>query len=222
MMESYYLKKQTLNIMRFETAEQAFSYYYKWLIENGEDREDNYCFFNQLFDIAYPQQNVITSNLRNWSIKYAEREWNWYLTGNRSVSGIKRFAPMWDKMHNGDDLVWSNYGYWWKQGNQLSRIIGMLRDEPMTRRGVIVHYSAELSSEFTYDTPCNLVLNFFVVGTHLNLTIMARSIDIWYGFCNDQYIFSKLLQLVADKTQKQVGTMSYFITNFHLYKNQIK
>ena len=219
-MESYYLKKQTLSVMVFETADKAFKAYYDFIKDLGDDRGDNLCLFNVFFEIEFPTQNIITA--RSWSQHYAEREWNWYLTGSRSVSSIKRFAPMWDKMHNGNDLVWSNYGYWWKQGDQLVRVIEMLKDDETTRRAVIVHYSAETSPEFTHDTPCNLVLNFFVVGTRLNLTIMARSIDIWYGFCNDQYVFSKLLQLVADRTQKQVGTMSYFITNFHLYKNQIK
>lgn len=208
--------------MEFLTAQKVFEFYYDEIIHKGRDRGDNLCLFDVLIKITFPRINTILTPERKWSMKYAEREYLWYLSGDRSVSEIKKFAPIWDKMHKGDDLVWSNYGYWWKEGDQLNRIVQMLKDDPITRKAVIVHYSADLSPEFTKDTPCNLVLNFYVHADQLNLTVMARSIDLWYGFCNDQYIFSKLMIYVAEKINLPVGTMSYFITNFHIYKNQIK
>lgn len=206
---------------KFLTAQQAFEFYYEF-IRRGEDRGDNVCIFNEAFELEYPKLNLILTSWRKWSNKYAEREWNWYLTGDRSVSEIKQYAPIWDKMHSGDDLVWSNYGYWWLEGNQLQRVISLLKQDPTTRRAVIVHYSAEKSPEFTHDVPCNLVLNFYISRDKLYLTVFARSVDLWYGFCNDQYIFSKLMMRVAGEVQKPIGKLSYFVTNFHIYKNQIK
>ena len=32
-----------------------------------------------------------------------------------------------------------------------------------------------------------------------------RSNDIWYGFCNDQYQFSSLQQMIADRLSMDVG-----------------
>jgi thymidylate synthase len=207
--------------MNFLTAQQAFEFYWSYIQKKGLDRDDNICIFNSLFKIEFPNLNLIHTSWRKWSRKYAEREWQWYLSGDRSVTEIKKHAPIWDSMHSGDDLVWSNYGYWWKQGNQMSRVIDKLTQDPLNRKAVVVHYSAERSEEFDRDTPCNLVLNFYISEGRLHLTIMARSIDLWYGFCNDQYIFSKVMVVVAGELKLPVGSMSYFITNFHIYKKQI-
>ena len=32
------------------------------------------------------------------------------------------------------------------------------------------------------------------------MCVVMRSNDLWFGFCNDQYCFSKLQELVADTT----------------------
>lgn len=207
--------------MNFLTAQQAFEFYWNYIQKNGTDRGDNICVFNQLFTLESPKLRLIHTSWRKWSQSYAMREYSWYLSADRSVKEIKKYAPIWDKMHSGDDLVWSNYGWWWQQGEQLKRVMEQLIQEPMTRRAVIVHYSAELSPKFNKDTPCNLVLNFYVNDNKLNLTVMARSIDLWYGFCNDQFIFSTLMEFVSGIIKIPMGTMSYFITNFHIYKKQI-
>jgi thymidylate synthase len=44
-----------------------------------------------------------------------------------------------------------------------------------------------------------------------------RSNDLVYGFCNDQYCFSKLQELVANRLNAQVGTYYHFAQNFHIY-----
>ena len=51
----------------------------------------------------------------------------------------------------------------------------------------------------------------------LHLTVFARSIDLVFGFCNDQYTFAKLMEHVSKKTGYAVGEMHWFITNLHIY-----
>jgi hypothetical protein len=41
--------------------------------------------------------------------------------------------------------------------------------------------------------------------------------DLNYGFCNDQYTFAKLMELVSEKTGYPVGEMHWMITNLHIY-----
>lgn len=77
--------------------------------------------------IMHPEDNCITTKWRKWSKKYAEREWNWYLSRERSVKTIKKYAPIWDKMHNGNDIVNSNYGWQWSRNNQLTKCIEQLK-----------------------------------------------------------------------------------------------
>ena len=70
---------------------------------------------------------------------------------------------------------------------------------------------------YKYDTPCNDVLNFYIKDGKLELTVFARSIDLVFGFCNDQYTFAKLMEYVSEQTGYPVGAMHWFITNLHIY-----
>jgi len=178
--------------------------------------------FNQSFVITAPEEVIIKHHERKWSLAYAQREWEWYESGDRSVSKMKKFAPIWDKMHGGDEKVWSNYGWWWKLNDQFDKMVRLLLEDRSTRRAILVHYDPQLIDSFVHDTPCNVVLNFWIYAGQLQLTIFARSIDLWYGFCNDQFCFSMLMQKVAKLTDTKVGEMHWFITNFHLYNDKLK
>jgi thymidylate synthase len=208
----------------FKNAQKAFEWYYKAIVNDGYGVpvQNTITLFNESFEIANPADHHISTSYRKWSLAYAHTEWLWYLSGDRSVAEIKKQAKIWDKMHNGNDLVWSNYGYWWKLNNQLSRVKNMLIEDPETRRAIVVHYDVNHIQDYKFDTPCNVFLNFYIQDSKLHLTVHARSIDLWYGFCNDQYQFSKLLMQTGDELNLEIGSLFFMITNFHLYKNKIK
>jgi thymidylate synthase len=44
-----------------------------------------------------------------------------------------------------------------------------------------------------------------------------RSNDIWFGFCNDQYCFSKIHELVCLETGLDIGEYYHYAANMHLY-----
>ena len=208
--------------MTFNNADAAFKHYMNYIpllgIDNGNGTKAVY---NELIHLQDPMANAITDPRRKWSLQYCQREWEWYMTGSRNVREIKKYAPIWDTMHSGDNMVWSNYGFWWNMNHQLAKVTNMLKEDPATRRAVVVHYLPTIMDDFKKDTPCNLVLNFYLIGDKLHLSIMARSIDLWFGFCNDQWIFSTLLHKIADQLKKQIGEMHYFITNLHLYNKHL-
>ena len=60
-------------------------------------------------------------------------------------------------------------------------------------------------------------MNFYVRNNKLELTVFARSIDLVYGFGNDQYTFAKLMEYVSEQTGYEVGQMNWFVTNLHIY-----
>ena len=213
--------------LNFSSASEAFSFFWLGIPQWGEDYADTKAIMNESFSITNPLDFSIQHSIRKWSETYAKREWDWYMTGERSIEKIVKYAPMWQKMADKHGEVWSNYGYWWKLNGQLDFAIKLLKDDPQTRRAIIVHYDPIVASRgaYVHDTPCNLVLNFHTsnleLDGYLHLTVFARSIDLWYGFCNDQYIFARLLQKVAGELCMSVGTIHYFITNFHIYKNKL-
>ena len=62
-------------------------------------------------------------------------------------------------------------------------------------------------------------IQFTITGQSLNMCITMCSNDLWYGFCNDQYCFSKLQELIANKLNISIGTYYHFTNNLHIYNN---
>ena len=53
------------------------------------------------------------------------------------------------------------------------------------------------------------------------MCVTMRSNDLWFGFCNDQYQFSKLQEMIAEEIKVDVGTYYHFVHNMHLYNDQL-
>lgn len=173
--------------------------------------------------ILNPEDRDITTSWRKWSKKYAEREWNWYLSQNRSVEELKKHAPIWDKMHGGDNIVNSNYGWQWSRNNQLKKCIEQLRNNYSTRQAWLTIFDGKEKDDYAYDTPCTLSVGFDIKPgneycKYLDMTVVMRSNDLIYGFCNDQYCFSKLQKMVADELGLPVGTYTHFAHDMHIYE----
>jgi len=213
---------------RFKNADEAFKYY-KWQIpEYGIQFDDTQALFNVGFYIDKPMDNHIIDQDRNWKLDYAEAEWQWYLTGVPNIKMLGeiygKVPEIWKRMANEEGYVNSNYGYQWQRNNQLDNVIAMLKANPRTRQATVSIYDGKEIDNGTYqhDTPCTYAIQFTITGQKLNMCVTMRSNDLWYGFCNDQYCFSKLQLLVADKLELLVGDYYHFAHNLHLYDNIIE
>jgi thymidylate synthase len=203
--------------LSFKNASEAFYTLYKEINSSGITREDTTALFNIGFYIENPLDNIITSEARKWNLKYAEYEWNWYLIGNPNAREISERAPIWKNHMDEHGNVVSNYGFQWQRNNQLEEIINKLKKDPATRQAVISIYDGKEISYYKKDTPCTLSIHFQIIEDKLCMTVNMRSNDLWYGFCNDQYCFSKLQELISNKINKKVGWYYHFSSNMHLY-----
>lgn len=202
----------------YPTPTSAFENLFYYVIDKGEDFASTKAIFNASFTIQDPSDKVITTSRRKFNQDYAEYEWDWYLKGDRDAKEIGERAKIWNQMMiPGSTEVNSNYGYFWNYNNQLAKVIDELKRNKETRRAIVVHYILHEIDQYKYDTPCNDVLNFYIKDDKLHLSVFARSIDLVFGFCNDQYTFAKLMDLVSIKTGYPVGQMHWFITNLHIY-----
>jgi len=213
---------------RFKNANEAFKHYKKHIIYDGVQFDNTSALFNVGFYIDKPMYNLIEDEDRNWKLDYAEAEWQWYLSGDRNIKKLGelygKVPEIWKRMADRDGNVNSNYGWQWQRDNQLDNVIAMLKTNPRTRQAAISIYDAKEINygHYTHDTPCTYAVQFTIQAQHLNMCVTMRSNDLWYGFCNDQYCFSKLQLLVADKLELLVGDYYHFAHNLHLYDNIIE
>jgi len=210
----------------FNNADAAFDYYKSQILSNGIDFDNTKALFNIGFTIENPTDNHISCEQRNWKQDYAEAEWQWYLSGDRNIKKLGelygKVPEIWKRMADKNGDVNSNYGWQWQRNKQLARVIDMLRNNNNTRQAAISIYDAKEMKSYEHDTPCTYAVQFTIVDNKLNMCITMRSNDLWYGFCNDQYCFSMLQQLVARELDMPVGTYFHFAHNLHLYNNIIE
>jgi len=212
----------------FENANEAFKYYKKLIIEHGVEFDDTKALFNVGFYIEKPMSNLIEDQDRDWKWDYAEAEWQWYLSGDKNIKKLGelygKVPEIWKRMADKDGDVNSNYGWQWQRDNQLSNIIAMLKTNPKTRQAAISIYDAKEVNwgHYIHDTPCTYAVQFTILDGYLNMCVTMRSNDLWYGFCNDQYCFSKLQELVATEVELPIGSYYHFAHNLHLYNNIIE
>ena len=209
----------------FETASEAFDFYYGVIPYEGIDFAGTKAMFNQGFLIEKPWLRIIDNEKRKFNMPYAQAEWEWYLSGDPSVDKLGeiygKVPQIWERMSDADGEVNSNYGYQWKRGYQLDKVVHALRADSNTRQAAISIYDGKEISRYRYDTPCTYAVQFTVVKGKLNMCVVMRSNDLWYGFCNDQYCFSKLQELVSKRTEYEIGTYYHFAHNLHLYYAQL-
>ena len=198
-------------------AEEAFVNLYLHINHNGVEQNGTRSILNHGFYLLEPKDRHINIVWRNWKQSYAEREWEWYLSKDRSVAELKKHAKIWDRMHHGDDIVNSNYGWQWSRNEQLAYVIHELRQNPHSRRAALTIYDGKEHSIHSKDSPCTLNIVFNITNSRLNMSVLMRSCDLWYGFCNDQYCFSKLQEMVASQLDMKMGWYYHFVNNLHIY-----
>ena len=215
----------TINNKKFSTANEAYEYLHDAIIQHGVQFGDTKALFNVGFYITEPLANAITNKERDWKLEYAEAEWQWYLTGDPKISTLGeiygKVPQIWERMADVTGKVNSNYGWQWERNNQLNEAIYLLKRDKHTRQAAISIFDGKEYSNYTHDTPCTYAVQFTILHGKLDMCVTMRSNDLWYGFCNDQYCFSKLQQIVALKLDIEPGVYYHFAHNMHLYNDKI-
>ena len=215
----------TINNKVFRNANEAYEYVHDQILQNGVAFGDTKALFNVGFYITDPKDRKIINRERKWSKEYAEAEWQWYLSGDPHVGTLGeiygKIPEIWKRMADAKGYVNSNYGYQWDRNAQLDMIIETLKHNKDTRQACISIYDGKEITDYAFDTPCTYAIQFTIVHERLDMCVTMRSNDLWYGFCNDQYQFSKLQELMAFRLDIEIGTYFHFAHNLHLYNNKI-
>ena len=209
----------------FWNANNAFEYFYKTISKHGIKFADTRAMFNVGFTILKPEVRAIVDSKRKWNHEYAEAEWQWYLSGDKSIFKLGdiygKIPPIWSRMADPEGNVNSNYGYQWQRNDQIGYVIDKLKRDMFTRHACISIYDGKEHDKFATDTPCTYAIQFTNVNNYLNMCVTMRSNDLWYGFCNDQYQFSKLQELICKETKLDMGTYYHFAHNLHIYTDKL-
>ena len=215
----------TINNKVFRNANEAYEYLHDQILQNGVSFGDTKALFNVGFYITDPKDRKIINKEREWKEEYALAEWEWYLTGDPNTKALGdiygKVPEIWKRMADSNGKVNSNYGYQWERNGQIDMVYEMLKQNPDTRQACISIYDGKEISDYAFDTPCTYAIQFTIVHGRLDMCVTMRSNDLWYGFCNDQYQFSRLQDLMAFRLDIETGVYYHFAHNMHLYNDKI-
>ena len=215
----------TINNKVFRNANEAYEYIHDRILQDGVAFGDTKALFNVGFYITDPKDRKIINKERKWNEEYAEAEWQWYLSGDPHIHTLGdiygKVPEIWKRMADEKGYVNSNYGYQWERNAQLDMVIQMLKHNKDTRQACISIYDGKEISDYAFDTPCTYAIQFTIVHGRLDMCVTMRSNDLWYGFCNDQYQFSKLQEMVSKRLKIETGVYYHFAHNMLLYNDKI-
>ena len=215
----------TINNKVFRNANEAYEYIHDRILQDGVEFGDTKALFNVGFYITDPCDRKIVNKERKWKEDYAEAEWQWYLSGDPNIKALGdiygKVPEIWKRMADDNGKVNSNYGYQWERNGQLDRVVQMLQDNPDNRQCAISIYDGKEIDDYSHDTPCTYAVQFTIIYNRLDMCVVMRSNDLWYGFCNDQYQFSKLQEMVSKRLEIETGVYYHFAHNMHLYNDKI-
>ena len=87
---------------RFYNADSAFSYFLNEIRCNGIEFGDTKALFNVGFTMEHPRDMFILNREREWNREYAEAEWQWYLSGDCSITKLGdiygKIPQIWQRM----------------------------------------------------------------------------------------------------------------------------
>ena len=220
----------TINNKVFRNANEAYEYIHDRILQDGVEFADTKALFNVGFYITDSQDNKIINRERNWKEDYAEAEWQWYLSGDNNIEKLGeiygKVPAIWKRMADDYGYVNSDYGHQWQRTcwnniSQIDYVIDKLKNNKDTRQAAISIYDCKEHPKYKTDTPCTYAIQFTILHDRLDMCVTMRSNDLWYGFCNDQYCFSKLQKMVSDELNIEPGVYYLFAHNMHLYNDKI-
>lgn len=182
--------------------------------------------------IADPTR-VLTSPVRDMSMRYALGELMWYLAGNNRTANISEYSNSWKRLSDDGETANSAYGY------RIQTLFGFdqwedaqlrLLDGSMNSRQAVIHIKdATPITERTKDLPCTLTLQFLLRNRHLHMTVNMRSNDFWLGFPYDTFSFMAMQTKMAMELSQirylddpiLPGTYTHNAASLHLYKRDL-
>jgi len=173
-----------------------------------------------------PRNLDITVPARKFNSNYSVTEWLWYLSKDRNVHNISKFAKIWDMIKDENNEVESNYGtYIFSSsfGNQWEWVKNELASDRDSRRATIAINQPHHKSGNSKDFPCTQYMHFLIRDNRLHLGVCMRSNDAVFGFCNDVFTFCMFQQLMVNELNDiglnvKLGKYHHTAGSFHVYE----
>lgn len=170
---------------------------------------------------------LTTKKLHVKSIIY---ELLWFLNGDTNLKYLHEHGvTIWDEWADQDGNLGPIYGYQWRSWpnpdgthvDQISRIVQQIKDQPDSRRHVVVAYNPSNIDQMSLPS-CHALFQFYVADGKLSCQLYQRSADIFLGVPFNIASYALLTHMVAQQCDLAVGEFIWTGGDTHLYCNHIE
>ena len=173
--------------------------------------------------ILEPTERVLFYGRRDCNPIFHLMESIWMLAGRNDVEFLKNFNSKIDQYSDDGVIFNAPYGYRMRSQfgiDQLEHIIHHLKADPKSRQAVIQLWDPADLNKSTKDRACNTQLMFSIRSGELDMLVVNRSNDFWWGYCGANPVhFSIIQEFIAIALNLKVGLYHSISNNLHLYTN---
>jgi len=174
-----------------------------------------------LTTVLQPAERALFHDERDANPIFHVLEAIWMLAGRRDVAFLQQFNSKIGAYSDDTKVFNAAYGHRARHhfgSDQLVDVIEKLRTDPDTRQAVVQLWDAADLMKETKDRACNMQLIFEIKRGRLNMTVINRSNDMWYGYAGANIVHMTMVQeFVAHAVNAKLGVYNTFSTNLHLY-----
>lgn len=201
------------------------------ILDEGIDRGDRTgtgtrsIFGHQMrFDLEAGFPLVTTKKLHLKSIIY---ELLWFLAGDTNVRYLQENGvKIWDDWADENGELGPVYGYQWRSWpapnggtvDQITTLLGMLRETPESRRLIVSAWNPALVEEMALP-PCHSLFQFYVAEGRLSCQLYQRSADVFLGVPFNIASYALLTMMFAQVCGLRPGDFVHTLGDAHLYAN---
>lgn len=184
--------------------------------------------------LADPVKREILVPGRRVNLAAQIAETAWVLAGRNDIDWLSNYLPRAADFSD-DGRTWrGGYGprlrAWPRRDgegesviDQLAHVVDLLREDPTSRRAVISLYDPQIDTAHGKDIPCNDMLMFTSRLGRLDLHVVLRSNDAFWGWSGiNAFEWSVLQEVVARMLGIEVGSLHFSTNSFHLYDRHWK
>jgi thymidylate synthase len=172
---------------------------------------------------THPLERVAFSLTRDANPIFHLMEAIWILAGRRDVAFPDLYNRSLKQYSDYGEIYNAAYGHRMRHAfgqDQLVEVINHLRRDPLSRQAVIqLWYAGDLNKK-TKDKACNMTIVFRIEMGQLDMSVMNRSNDVWYGACGANVVhFTFIQEFIANALDIGVGRYRQISNNLHLYQD---
>jgi len=188
---------------------------------------------DMIFTIENPMFNLFKNHERSVPQKYLAGELRWYFLGDNKLEYINNYSKFWSKLTD-NNIINSAYGYLLfttrdtQSGlNQWQWALQSLLKDKDSRQA-IMHFNRPVHQYVgNKDFVCTLNAGFSIRDNKLNMSLMMRSTDIYFGLTFDYPFFSLLHQqmlrhLKFKYKDLQLGEYTHHSISLHAYEKDFE